>query len=218
MPNEEYYQEHIYDDIEKVMEIATAQGAKRFLMSGICSGATASYQVACRRSDVKAILLLNLLQLRHDPEDDNRAEIQKAMKFALRKELWLNPDSYRRLLKGELSPQMRRVLTSRAVLLSPFRAIRSLFDRETVEDKPDYVVDGFNDLAKRPVEIDVFLSETDASVNFMERHFGQDLAKLEREHIRVHRVHHTDHTIRALFAQERFFEILRASAGRIAKG
>jgi alpha/beta superfamily hydrolase len=217
MPNEEYYQEHIYDDVEKVMEIAVAQGAKLFVASGICSGATASYQVAWRRPDVKAIVLLNLLQLRHDPEDDDRANLQRAMKFGIRKSLWLNPDNYRRFLRGEMSPQMRKVLSSRAVLLAPLLAIRSLWRRATARDTPDYVVEGFNGLAKKPVEIDMFLSETDLSVNFMERHFGRDLAKLGRERIRVHRVHHTDHTIRALFAQERFFEILRASVERVAK-
>jgi len=218
MPNEEYYQEHIYDDIENVMELAVAQGAKQFLMTGICSGATASYQIAWRRRDVKAIVLLNLLQLRHDPEDDERAVVQQAMKFGLRKDLWLNPDSYRRLLKGGLSPQMRKVIFSRAVLLAPLRKLRGLLSRvKAVGDEPNYIVKGFNDLARKAVEIDVFLSQGDLSVNFLERHFGADLAKLSRERIRVHRVHHTDHTIRALFAQERFFEILRAALARISK-
>lgn len=218
MPNEEYYQEHIYDDIENVMGIAVAQGSKQFLMTGICSGATASYQIAWRRSDVKAIVLLNLLQLRHDPEDDDRAKVQQVMKFGLRKKLWLDPASYRRLFKGGLSPQMRRALSGRALLLAPLRAMRSLLKRVTAKgDEPDYVVKGYNELAKKPVEIDIFLSETDLSVHFMERHFGPDLAKLGREHVRVHRVHHTDHTIRALFAQDRFFEILRSAVERIAK-
>jgi pimeloyl-ACP methyl ester carboxylesterase len=218
MPNEEYYQPHIYDDIEKVMETAVARGAKTFLMTGICSGATASYQIASRRSDVKAIVLLNLLQLRHDPEDDDRSLVQQALKFALRKDLWMNPDSYRKLWKVGLSPEMRKVLLSRAVLLAPLNMLASLVRRKAGggSEEPDYVVSGFNELAQRPVEIDIFLSQGDLSVNFLERHFGADLAKLSREHIRVHRVHHTDHTIRALFAQERFFEILRAALARIS--
>jgi hypothetical protein len=110
---------------------------------------------------------------------------------------------------------MRKAL--REMLRSPLGTVSALFKRVTAKDDPDYVVEGFNELAKKPVEIDIFLSETDLSVNFMERHFGPDLAKLGRDHIRVHRVHHTDHTIRALFAQKRFFEILRASLERIAK-
>ena len=215
MPNEEYYQEHIYDDIENVMQIAVAQGAKQFLMTGICSGATASYQIAWRRKDVKAIVLLNLLQLRHDPEDDEASTVQQAMKFGFRKELWLNPNSYRRLLKAGLSPKLRKMIFSRAVLLAPLRKIRSLLTRTATKGEPNYIVKGYNELAQKPVEIDIFLSEKDLSVNFMERHFGPDLGKLSREHIRVHRVHHTDHTIRALFAQERFFEVLRAAVARI---
>jgi pimeloyl-ACP methyl ester carboxylesterase len=218
MPNAEYYQEHIYDDIENVMGIAAAQGAKRFLMTGICSGATASYQVAWRRSDVRAIVLLNLLQLRHDPDDDDRSVFQQVMKFGLRREVWMNRDSYRRLWKVGLPPRMREMIFSRAVLLAPARKLASLVKRRALTGEPDYVVEGYNDLARKPVEIDIFLSEGDLSVNFMERHFGSGLAKLDRERIRVHRVHHTDHTIRALFAQELFFEILRAALARIAVG
>ena len=217
MPNEEYYQEHIYDDIENVMEIATAQGAKQFLMTGICSGATASYQIAWRRSDVRAIVLLNLLQLRHDKEDDQSALFQQVLKFARRKDLWLNPDSYRRLLKGKLPPNIKHALLSGAAVMAPLRKIASLAKRAT---KPNgkgesYIVRGFNDLAKKPVEIDIFLSDGDLSVNFIERHFGADFSKLDRG-IRVHRVYHADHTLRPLHSQEHFFEVLRAAVDRVA--
>ncbi|MGZ3439621.1 MAG: hypothetical protein ACXVDD_08895, partial [Polyangia bacterium] len=217
MPNEEYYQEHIYDDIENVMEIATAQGAKQFLMTGICSGATASYQIAWRRSDVRAIVLLNLLQLRHDAEDDQSALFQQVLKFALRKELWLNPDSYRRLFKGKLPPNIKQAIFSRAIVLTPLRKIASLVKRASTPRRVEesYIVRGFNDLAKKPVEIDVFLSDGDLSVNFIERHFGADLSKLDSG-IRVHRVYHADHTLRPLHAQDHFFEVLRAAVDRIA--
>ena len=209
MPNAEYYQEHIYDDIERVMEIAVAAGAKQFLMAGICSGATASYQIAWRRSDVRAIVLLNPLQLRHDPEDDERAKVQMARKWWLRNELWANPKSYLRLFESGLPMNMLKLLFSRAVLTAPFR-------RKAGKDEPDYVVSGFYGLAQKPVDIDVFLSEGDLSVLFMERHFGPGLVGFEREQLRVHRVHNTDHTLRALFSQERFFEVMRAALGRIA--
>ncbi|HEY2748337.1 MAG TPA: alpha/beta fold hydrolase [Polyangia bacterium] len=218
MPNEEYYQEHIYDDIENVMEIATAQGAKQFLLTGICSGATASYQIAWRRKDVRAIVLLNLLQLRHDAEDDDTALYQQVLKFALRKELWLNPESYRRLWKGKLPPNIKQAIMSGAVVTTPLRKIKSLLMRATkptAAPQESYIVRGYNELAAKPVEIDVFLSDGDLSVNFIERHFGPDLKKLDRR-IRVHRVYHADHTLRPLHAQEHFFEVLRAAVDRIA--
>ena len=218
MPNEEYYQEHIYDDIENVMEIATAQGAKQFLMTGICSGATASYQIAWRRDDVRAIVLLNLLQLRHDAEDDESALFQQVLKFALRKELWLNPESYRKILKGKVPPQIKEAIFSGAVVMTTLRKIKSLLVRVTKPSagpQESYIVRGFNELAKKPVEIDIFLSDGDLSVNFIERHFGADHAKLDRG-IRVHRVYHADHTIRPLHAQNHFLEVLRAAIDRVA--
>jgi hypothetical protein len=216
MPNEEYYQEHIYDDIENVMGVAVKQGAKKFLMTGICSGATASYQIAWRRNDVKAIVLLNLLQLKHDPEDDEAAVAQQAAKFAFRKELWLNLDNYKRLFKVGLSPQMRKVIFSRATVTAPIKKLYTLVKSRLSPNGPSYIVTGYNELAeKKGVAIDVFLSQGDLSVNFIERHFGPDLAKLSRA-VRVHRVEHTDHTIRALHAQEHFFEVLRAAVARVS--
>jgi pimeloyl-ACP methyl ester carboxylesterase len=215
-PSEEDYREHIYDDIESVMQLATAQGAKQFLMTGLCSGATASYQIAWRRSDVKAIVLLNLLQLRHDPEDNERAVVQQTMKFALRKELWTNLDSYRRLWREGLNPKMRKMLFSRAVLLAPLAKISSVVKARLKRNEPNYVVEGYNGLARRSVEIDIFLSEGDRSVSFLERHFGADLAKLSPQRIRVHRVHHTDHTIRALSAQDEFVKVLRQAVARVS--
>ncbi|MBS0583728.1 MAG: hypothetical protein JSS42_11565 [Proteobacteria bacterium] len=217
MPNEEYYQEHIYDDIENVMEIATAQGAKQFLMTGICSGATASYQIAWRRTDVRAIVLLNLLQLRHDPSDDDSALFQQLLKFARRRDLWLNPQSFRKLLKGKLPPNIKEAFRSGAFLLAPWRKLNTLIKRPVKSAEDDYVVRGYNDLAKRPIAIDIFLSDGDYSVNFLERHFGAGFERLDQS-IRVHRVYHADHTIRPFHAQEHFFQVLRAAVDRIAGG
>jgi len=163
-------------------------------------------------------VLLNLLQLRHDADDDQSALFQQVLKFALRKELWLNRDSYRRLLKGKLPPNIKQALFSRAVVVTPLRKLASLVKRATRRNdvEESYIVRGFNELAKKPVEIDVFLSDGDLSVNFIERHFGADLGKLDRG-IRVHRVYHADHTLRPLHAQNHFCEVLRAAVDRIAE-
>lgn len=215
MPNEEYYQEHIYDDIENVMGIATAQGAQQFLMTGICSGATASYQIATRRTDVRAIVLLNLLQLRHDPADDDNALFQQLLKFARRTDLWLNPESFRKLLKGKLPPNIKAAFKGGAFLSAPWRKLGGLIKRPVKTAEEDYVVRGYNDLAKRPTAIDIFLSDGDQSVDFLERHFGAGFKKLDPS-IRVHRVYHADHTIRPFHAQEHFLQVLRAAVDRVA--
>ena len=213
MPNEEYYQEHIYDDVERVMEIAVAGGARQFLMSGICSGATASYWVANRRSDVRAIVMLNPLQLRHDPEDDARAKVQLARKWGFRRELWTDPDAYLRTLKGEFP--LRKVLE-----VSYYRLKGLLsFQRKPGQNERSYVYTGIQKLADKPVDIDIFLSGQDVNaISFLERHFGVGLTDLDREHLRLHRVPNTDHTIRPLFGQARFFKVLRSSLARIAGG
>jgi dienelactone hydrolase len=212
MPNAEYYQEHIYDDIERVMELGVAAGAKQFLMTGICSGATASYQIAWRRSDVRAIVMLNPLQLRHDPEDDERAKVDVAKKWGLRRELWTDPQAYLRAFKGEFP--LRKLLK-----VSYIRAKDALsFNNAQARGEPSYVVTGFHTLAEKPVDIDIFMSGEDVHCRtFLERHFGVGLADFEREHLRLHREPNADHTIRPLYAQEHFFDLLRTALKRIAK-
>ena len=208
MPNAEYYQAHIYDDIERVMEIAVAAGAKQFLMTGLCSGSTASYQVAWRRSDVRAIVMLSPLQLRHDPEDDERAQVDVARRWLLDlKRHLIEPKSYIRVLKGDLPVRM---------LLDGFTSgARRMFKR--THNEPSYVVTGFHALARRPVEIDVVVAGTDALCrNFLERHFGEGLINFDREHLRLHRVPNCDHTLRPLFAQDLFYDLLSAAIARIA--
>jgi pimeloyl-ACP methyl ester carboxylesterase len=211
MPNAEYYQEHIYDDIERVMELGIAAGATKFLLTGICSGATASYQIAWRRSDVGAIVMLNPLQLRHDPEDDERAKVQLAKRWSLRKELFADPKAYQRAFKGEFPWR-------RAFEVVKLRAKGLLTPEHSRAVGPSYVVTGFHDLAKKPVEIDIFMSGDDEiATGFLERHFGAGLEGFDREHLRLTRVPGCDHTIRPLFAQERFFDLLWTALGRIAK-
>jgi pimeloyl-ACP methyl ester carboxylesterase len=210
MPNKEYYQEHIYDDIERVMEIAVAKGAKRFLMTGICSGATASYQIAWRRSDVCAIVMLNPLQLRHDPEDDERQRVEVAKKWRPRSGIWTDPKAYLRALKGDFP--LRRVLE-----IAFLRAKDALSFRRKANE-PSYVFTGFHTLSEKPVEIDIFLSGDDVnSTAFLERHFGKGLANFNRERLRLLRVPNADHTIRPVFAQERFYGLLHTALERVSK-
>ena len=135
MPNEEYYQQHIYDDIEDVMQQATAQGARNSsCVTGHLLGApTASYHRSCgAATDVRAIVLLNLLQLQATTPRTTRARCSsRSCKFARRRDLWLNPDSYRRLLGGKLPPNIKQALFSRAVVFTPLRKIASLLKRAT---------------------------------------------------------------------------------------
>ena len=193
------------------MDVGVAAGAKRYVMVGICSGAAASYHVAGRRSDVAAIVLINPLQLRNDSEDDARAKIQLAQKWRPRKGLWTDPESYRRLFKGEL-PVLNalKILFIRAAAALPFRTKAAIGG--------SYVATGFYELTQKPVEVDIFLSGEDAiATSFLERHFGEGLADFDRARLRLHRVPHCDHTIRPLFAQDRLFQLVRAALKRVTK-
>jgi pimeloyl-ACP methyl ester carboxylesterase len=215
MPNEEYYQQHIYDDIEDVMQQATAQGARQFFMSGICSGATAAYQVAWRRTDVRGIVMLNLLQLKTDPDDDRDRSFETVGRFVLRRDVLLNPESYKKLWKQGLPPSIREKVFSRAMLTAPLAKVRGLAKRLIGKPEESYIVTGYNGLADKRVEVDVFLSDSRA-MSFIDRHFGPDQAKLSPK-IRVHRVYQADHTIQPVFAQDVFFALLRDAIARISR-
>ena len=215
MPNEEYYQEHIYDDIEDVMLQATAQGARQFFMSGICSGATACYQVAWRRNDVRGIVMLNLLQLKNDPADDHDRVFEQVGKLVLRKDVLLNPESYKRLWEKGLPNKIRDMVFSRAMVLAPLAKARAAAKRLIGKPEPNYIVRGYNELADKGIEIDVFLSDSRA-MSFIDRNFGADLAKLNPK-VRVHRVYQADHTIQPLFAQDRFFALVREAIARVSR-
>jgi hypothetical protein len=103
------------------------------------------------------------------------------------------------------------------VLFVRAKNLASGFGKST-KIESSYVVTGFHTLAEKPVDIDIFQSgEDDIAASFLERHFGEGLVDFDRDHLRLHRVPNADHTIRPLFAQERFFDVLRAALNRIAK-
>jgi pimeloyl-ACP methyl ester carboxylesterase len=215
MPNEEYYQEHIYDDVENMMQQATAQGAKQFFMTGICSGATAAFHVARRRTDVRAIVLLNLLQLKNDPDDDRDRSFEMVGKFALRKDVLLNPESYKKLWRQGLPPKIKEMMFSRAMLTAPLAKARAVAQRLMGKAEESYIVRWYNELPEKGCEVDLFLSDS-RSISFIDRHFGADVAKLNPK-IRVHRIYQADHTIQPLFAQELFFKLLREAIARVSR-
>jgi dienelactone hydrolase len=205
MPNEEYYQPFIWDDIENVMNVVgLGSGAERFMLLGICSGATASYEIAWRRDDVPAILMLNPLQLKIDYEDYEKELLAHTVKGVTNLQAWRRAKNYRRLLKGQIP-------VGKALRASLRRG------RSPVAVGDNYVVEGFHGLADKPVEIDIFLSEGDGSVRFLERFAGRGLPGFENEHLRVRRIPHSDHTLRQLYAQDQFRETLRNALGRVAE-
>lgn len=212
MPNEEYYQQHIYDDIEDVMQQATAQGATQFFMSGICSGATACYQVAWRRKDVRGILMLNLLQLKNDPDDDRDRAFDVVKTFALRKERLLDPAMYKKLWREGLPPKIKEFAFSKAMITAPLAKLTSLAKRVVGKQEESYIVQGYNGLPERGTELDVFLSDSRA-MSFVDRHFAGN--KMSPK-VRVHRVYQADHTIQPLFAQDVFFGVLREALARVS--
>jgi hypothetical protein len=215
MPNEEYYQEHIYDDIEDVMQQATAQGARQFFMSGICSGASACYHVAWRRNDVRGVMLLNLLQIKNDPDDERDRNFDVVSKFALRKEVLFNPASYKRLWKQGLPPKIREMAFSWSMLTAPLAKARAVAKRLIGKSEESYIVRGYNGLPEKGCELDVFVSDS-RSTAFVDRHFGANLAKMSPT-VRVHRVKQADHTIQPLFAQDLFFALLRDAIARVSR-
>jgi hypothetical protein len=156
--------------------------------------------------------MLNPLQLRHDPEDDERAKVQIAKKVHIRKERLFDPNLYLSLLKGEYP--VRKVL---GLLYTRFAD--ALFYRRTlILDERSYVYTGFHSLSAKPVEIDVFVSGEDPiAISFLERHFGLGFNGFRGKRLRVHLCPGTDHTIRQFHAQEMFFGVLRSALARVSR-
>src|SRR5262249_37300718 len=136
-------------------------------------------------------------------------------RFVLRKDVLLNPASYKKLWEKGLPIKIKEMAFSRAMVLAPLAKARAAAKRLMGKPELSYIVRGYNELADKPVELDVFLSDSRA-MSFIDRNFGADLAKLNPK-IRVHRVYQADHTIQPLFAQDQFFALLRDAIARVAR-
>lgn len=192
-----YYDPACWDDAERAAEEARRRGATHLVLVGLCSGATAGFQVAERRDDVRAVVMVNPLLLEWDDLAAADAEAHMALRSLLRLERWFDGRRWKRLLAGRVP--VRAVARGAALAL-----------RRPPVGGP---VERLKGLAERGVDVHLVISKGDGSEAFLERHAGSGLERLVAPNIHLHVLEGADHTLRQFSAQRRFAAIVADVSG-----
>jgi hypothetical protein len=200
-----YYDSILWDDSERVADHASSLGARSLVLVGVCSGATAAFQVARRRHDVRAVVMLNPLLLEWEERAASTSEADVIWRSAIRPGHWLRGSRW-------------RALATRQVPLRPLA--RALGDRLGLRHGARGVVlvadpaDQLRALVAAGVDVHLVIAEHDASADFVTRVAGGDTATLVAAGIDVRGLAGADHTFRAMTAQEEIYRIIEEVADR----
>jgi dienelactone hydrolase len=192
-----FYEPAFWDDVERAADEARRRGATRLVLVGLCSGATAGFQVAARRDDVSAVVMVNPLLLEWDDFAVADAHAEMAVRSIFRLERWRGARRWKRVLTGRVPV--------RAVARGAAMPLRRRFSGSPVEH--------LRALAERGVQVHLVVSAGDGSEVFLRRHAGPTLAQLAAPNIHLHIVHGSDHLMRPLYAQQRLAEIVSDVTG-----
>lgn len=202
-----YHKSIILETQEAMDYVQSAKGIRQFIVLGICSGATNSFEVARRDPRVRGITLIN-------PAGgfDRSARAELADYFgnckkaeSIGKEKWFNPKNWWRALTGQID------YTNLKGILS-FQARRLFFGQTPLLPHTERAFDTLYQLIQRDVKVQFVISGGDPATK---NYFGAYLKDKFSKHqfagkVLIDVVDHADHTFTSLSSQARFFQVIRS--------
>ena len=201
-----YHKSVILETQEAMDYVQAATGIRLFLLLGICSGATNSFEVARKDPRVRGIILIN-------PTGgfDRSARAELAQYFGNRqkvqsmgKEKWFNPKNWWRAITGQID------YTNLKGILG-FQARRLLFGQKKMLPHTESAFDNLCGLIHQDVNVQFVISGGDPATK---NHFGELLIEKFSQSqfdgkVSIDVVNHADHTFTSLSSQTQLFEVVK---------
>ncbi len=206
-PQSRLYSKQSINDVAEALAALSAQGVKRFVLVGLCSGAYAAYQTARADLRVAGLVLLNPRRLDW-PEGET---LEQALWRSYKPVTYylgalFHPATYQRLLRREVD--LRRVL-DRLVTIAREHVARwtSRALRRTPPDTD--VLGGVRALVGRGTDLLLVVAEGDYGLEYLEHHFGPDGNRLRGEpRFQMRKVAGADHTLSSSHSQAFVVDLL----------
>lgn len=188
---------------EAINCLNTVRGIEQFVLSGICSGARISFQIACCDSRVIGMALINAQTYQYGASDALKSYIIKRKdtryywKIAL-----FNPNSWLKAIQGKVDYQ--------AIMRAIGFQLKSLFDRKKkVWSERNKVVADFRLLTERGVRLLLVYSEGDPGLDYFQMILGDEIHDLDSNgKLNVEIMQRVDHTLTSLSSQEHLLEVV----------
>ena len=196
-----YYDAILWNDVDRHADLARSLGARSLVLVGLCSGATAAFQAACRRDDVSSVVMLNPLLLDWDEEAASASEADSTWRSAIRPGHWLRGSRWRKLVTGQAP--VRSVARGLGARVRP---------RHGAAAGP---AEQLQALARGGVDVRLVVAKDDASADFVARLAGGDPESLAAPGLDVRVLTGPDHTFRAVTSQEELYRIIEEVAEHV---
>lgn len=186
-------------------------GEAPIFMAGTCSGAYSALHFAAANADIAGVVSINQLRMIWDPDED----VEQALRTGARtisdyKRRAFNPDTYRRVLRGEVD----MVRAARHILrhgrdrvmkvLTPYLGSLTKLGRMRRR-----LADMLKVMEARGVPVVFANCRTDGSLDHMSLYFGSDLGGIGRHsNVRLSIIEGSDHMLTPLAARRQVVEIL----------
>jgi pimeloyl-ACP methyl ester carboxylesterase len=183
-------------------------GVKRFILVGLCSGAYVAFQTALADPRVTGLVLINPRRLDWSEGETLQSAMQRSYKSShFYRRALLQPQTYRRLLQGEIDV---RGIAGRLAALARARferAGRRLLGRAPDEEN---VLANMRLLSQRGTDILLIVAEADDGLDYLEYHIGPR-GRLMRNaaNFRMLMVSGADHTLSHTDSQRRVIDAVR---------
>jgi len=201
-----YHKSVILETQEAMDFVQSSRGIQHFLLLGICTGATNSFEVARRDPRVRGVILINPAG---GFDRSARAELadyfgkrQKAQ--GIRKDRFFNPKNWWRALTGQID------YTNLKGILS-FQARNLLFGQKRLLPNTERAFDTLYKLIKQGVNVQFVISGGDPRVK---NYFGALLmSKLSQQKfagkVMIDEIDHADHIFTSLSSQPQLFQVIK---------
>lgn len=205
------YPDHAVSDVAAGVAALRAQGLKRVVVAGLCSGAHASFHAGLELDGVNGLLIINPIVFYWKPSDPldvsawvNYNELRHYKGSVLRADSWM------RLLQGKVNvfyvarvgvTRLREI--ARAELASLGRRLRGQ------RDESDDAARDLERMAAKGTDLLLLFSAGDPGLDFLTLNYSRELRKLRRlPGFRLQVIDDADHTFTALEARRRAGTVL----------
>ncbi|MEO7035163.1 MAG: alpha/beta fold hydrolase [Polyangiaceae bacterium] len=187
------------------LDFAQTQGATRFVLVGLCSGAYVAYHTAIADPRVSGVVMINPLTFHWQEGDSLEIRMRKSFKSTTQyRRALFRVDTWRRIAGGNVGVAAIGAELARRAERRSLRELKSLLAKVTggIAEATD-VERGFRQLCARGAQCLLVYSAEDGGIDVIEEHLGRDAGDMRRVsgfHMEIK--HGPDHTFTPLWTQD----------------
>ncbi len=195
------------------IDFAQAQGATRFVLVGLCSGAYVAYHTAIGDPRVSGVVMINPLTFHWNEGDSLEIRIRNSFKSTTQyKKTLFRVETWQRIAKGEVVVAAIAGELARRTQRRTLREVKSLVARLTgdIAEATD-IEKGFRQLCARGTRCLLVFGAEDGGIDLIEEHLGRDAAEMRRvPGFQMQILDGPDHTFTPLSSQDRLLDLIGA--------